>query len=102
MLLFMVGCSYKMNVVRTYEFVSGADHTMPKEQVVTIRVVYIQRDKIHEIARQVFERDGLPFNPPYTYVGFFDYTTRTLYCEKWDAVICGHELFHATDGDWHY
>lgn len=99
--LVLVGCQYSLNAVRTYEFQPGVDHTMPKEQVIQIRVVYIQRDQIHEIARKAFERDGLPFNPPYRFEGFFDYRTRTLYCEKWDAVICGHELFHATDGDWH-
>ena len=96
------GCgSFKWTTVRTYEFVPGVDHTMPKDQAVSIRVVYIAREKIHDIARQAFARDGVPFDPPYRYVGFFDYTTRTLYCEKWDAQLCGHELFHATDGDWH-
>jgi len=99
--MLLLGCSRSIEIVRTYEFKPGVDYTMPKEHTITIKVVYIERDKIHEIARKAFERDGLPFNPSYRYEGFFDYRTRTLYCEKWDAVLCGHELFHATDGDWH-
>ena len=100
-LLVLAACSYEPAVIRRYEFKEGISHTMPTNQVIQIRVVYIEREKIHEIARKAFERDGLPFNPPYRYEGFFDYRMQTLYCEKWDAVICGHELFHATDGDWH-
>ena len=97
----LIGCGRAIKVVRTYEFKPGVDHAMPKEQMIDIRVIYIDRDEIHEIARRAFERDGLPFDPQYRFYGFFDYGTRTLYCEKWDAVLCGHELFHATDGDWH-
>jgi hypothetical protein len=101
-MLLLAGCGPReVKVIRTYEFSPGVNMTMPKGQIIQIRVMYVPREQIHEIARNTFERDGLPFNPAYRYEGFFDYRTRTLYCEKWDAVICGHELFHATDGDWH-
>ena len=101
LLLLTTGCEFNQEMVRTYEFRPGVDHAMPKVQTITITVVYVQRDEIHEIARAAFARDGLPFTPAYRFYGFFDYRTRTLYCEKWDSVLCGHELFHATDGDWH-
>ena len=100
-LALLVGCSDTFKFVRTYEFKPGVDQTMPTRHDVAITVVYMDRDEIHEVARQAFERDGIPFNPPYRFYGFFDYRMRILYCEKWDAVLCGHELFHATDGDWH-
>ncbi len=100
-LLRVCGRPYALAVHRTYPFKPGVDHTMPSEHTITMHVVYTPRETVHDIARQAFERDGVPFAPAYRYTGFFDYKTRTLYCEKWDAAIAGHELFHATDGDWH-
>ena len=99
-LVLLTSCSVKF--VRTYEFRPGVSHEMPSQQDIAITVVYMDRDEIHEVARQIYERDGIPFKPPSRFYGLFDYKTRTLYCEKWDAELCGHELFHATDGDWHY
>ncbi len=98
----LYGCGRHVIVARSYDFKPGVSHAMPAETLITIRVIYVPRETIHEIAMEAFIRDGVPFNPPYRFEGFFDYRTRTLYCEKWDAVLCGHELFHATDGDWHH
>ena len=33
--------------------------------------------------------------------GFYDYSANTLYCEKWNFEVCGHELHHAALGQFH-
>jgi hypothetical protein len=33
--------------------------------------------------------------------GFYDFTTKTLYCSKMDFTVCGHELHHAVLGRFH-
>jgi len=87
-----------------YTFKDGVNHTMPQTQMVGVTVVYLPKDEIHQIALDAFKRDGISIRPEdveYQITGFFDYKTRTLYCELWDAEVCGHELFHATHDDWH-
>jgi len=36
-----------------------------------------------------------------TVKGFYDFTSDTLYCPKWDFEVCGHELHHAVLGHFH-
>ncbi len=36
-----------------------------------------------------------------TLQGFYDFTTNTLYCPKWNFEVCGHELHHAVLGHFH-
>ncbi len=33
--------------------------------------------------------------------GFYDFRTRTIYCNKMDFEVCGHELHHAVLGRFH-
>ncbi len=33
--------------------------------------------------------------------GFYDFSTETLYCPKWNFTVCGHELHHAALGHFH-
>lgn len=100
-LLGLTGCPYKVEVHRTYEFADGVNHQMPTNQALSIMVYYVDKDEIEQIAKDIYERDGLEWDPPYTFYGLFDYKTKTLYCQKWDFHLCGHELHHATDGSWH-
>jgi hypothetical protein len=44
-------------------------------------------------------RDG--FASVKTLRGFYDFTTNTLYCPKWNFEVCGHELHHAVLGQFH-
>ncbi len=36
-----------------------------------------------------------------TVKGFYDFSTQTVYCPKWDFEVCGHELHHAVLGQFH-
>lgn len=37
----------------------------------------------------------------HTVRGFYDFRTRTIYCNKMDFEVCGHELHHAVLGRFH-
>ena len=37
-----------------------------------------------------------------TVKGFFDFATNTIYCQKMDFDVCGHELHHAVLGRFHF
>jgi hypothetical protein len=44
---------------------------------------------------------GQAMSPVKTLQGFFDFTTNTMYCPKWNFEVCGHELHHAVLGHFH-
>ena len=96
------GCGYRIVKTPNYQVKPDMITTMPQQGTVSFNYVYMDRDGIDAMARQIYRDQGLPWPFTYRLTGFFDYQTRTLYCELLDALMCGHELFHATHGDWHY
>ena len=79
-------------------------------QLTNLQVVFLDQESLHqEWTTRTGERgvkfsayrsmDSLPTVK--TLHGFFDFTTNTLYCPKWNFEVCGHELHHAILGHFH-
>ncbi len=74
-----------------------------------LKVVFLDERSLHERWTQVAGRDPIRFTAPMsdstpivkTVRGFYDYSSNTLYCEKWNFEVCGHELHHAALGQFH-
>jgi hypothetical protein len=80
-----------------------------KHVIKSLTVVFLDEDSLLEQWKQVVGRDGVRFksqmNSPVPIVstvqGFYDFTSNTLYCPKWNFEVCGHELHHAALGQFH-
>ena len=74
-----------------------------------LTVVFLDEQSLHERWSQIVGQNPIRFSSPMssttpivqTVRGFYDYTTNTLYCEKWNFEVCGHELHHAALGQFH-
>lgn len=74
-----------------------------------LKVVFLDERSLHERWSKIAGRDPVRFAAPMsnvdpmvkTVLGFYDYSSNTLYCEKWNFEICGHELHHAVLGQFH-
>ncbi len=95
-LVFLTGCAASPRYVEEYE-------------VKQLKVVFLDEQSLHERWTQIAGRAPIQFATPMnsstplvkTVRGFYDYSTNTLYCEKWNYEICGHELHHAALGQFH-
>lgn len=78
-------------------------------EIKQLKVVFLDERSLQERWTQVAGRDPVRFTTPMsstspvvkTVRGFYDYTSNTLYCEKWNFEVCGHELHHAALGQFH-
>lgn len=80
-------------------------------QVKNLNVVFVDQHTLHQewakrtgtagirFGSQVSTRTGVPALT--TVNGFYDFTTQTIYCPKWNFEVCGHELHHAVIGQFH-
>ena len=74
-----------------------------------LTVVFLDEHSLHEQWKQTVGSEAVRFQPQMnsavplvqTVKGFYDFTSNTLYCPKWDFQICGHELHHAALGHFH-
>ncbi|MCA9472641.1 MAG: hypothetical protein MRJ96_00665 [Nitrospirales bacterium] len=74
-----------------------------------LRVVFVDQETLREEWEQHTGRTGIQFTsfhgehaPQIKNIrGFYDLTTKTLYCSKWNFSVCGHELHHAVLGHFH-
>ncbi len=74
-----------------------------------LKVVFLDERSLHERWTHIAGRDPVRFAAPMssadpivkTVLGFYDYSSNTLYCEKWNFEVCGHELHHAALGQFH-
>ena len=74
-----------------------------------LRVVFVDQETLREEWVQRTGREGVQFMPFHgaripqmkNVKGFYDFTTNTLYCSKWNFAVCGHELHHAALGHFH-
>ncbi len=95
-LVFLTGCTSHQRYVEEYE-------------IRQLKVVFLDERSLHERWTHIAGRDAVRFSSPMasstpmvqTVRGFYDYATNTLYCEKWNFEVCGHELHHATLGQFH-
>jgi len=71
-----------------------------------LKVVFLDKRNLHERRMQVAGRDPIRFTAPIrsaapmvkTVRGFYDYSSNTLYCKKWNFEFCEHEIHHAALG----
>ncbi len=80
-----------------------------EHEIKRLNVVFVDQQTLHEEWKNRTGRSGVQFMPSLsggassvkTLRGFFDFTTNTLYCPKWNFTVCGHELHHAALGQFH-
>ena len=92
----MWGCSSSARYVEKYE-------------VKNLKVVFLDQQSMHEEWEKRTGQQGVRFLPRMTtglpavktLKGFYDFSSDTLYCPKWNFEICGHELHHAVLGHFH-
>lgn len=80
-----------------------------EHQLENLHVVFLDQQSLHKQWTARTGQAGVEFvtfhgqsiSPVKTLQGFFDFTTNTLYCPKWNFEVCGHELHHAVLGHFH-
>lgn len=80
-----------------------------KHAIRNLTVVFLDEHSLHEQWKQTVGSDAVRFQPQInsndpivrTVKGFYDFSSNTLYCPKWNFEICGHELHHAALGHFH-
>jgi hypothetical protein len=85
------------------------DRYVEKHVIKSLTIVFLDEDSLREQWKQVAGRDAVRFKsqmnstvPLVSMVrGFYDFTSNTLYCPKWNFEVCGHELHHAALGQFH-
>ncbi len=88
---------------------AGAGSYREDYQLRNLHVVFVDEHTLH---REWEARTGDPgvefmafssqaLHSVKTVHGFFDFSTNTLYCPKWNFEVCGHELHHAVLGHFH-
>jgi len=85
------------------------DRYVEKHVIKSLTIVFLDEDSLREQWKQVAGRDAVRFKsqmnstvPLVSIVqGFYDFTSNTLYCPKWNFEVCGHELHHAALGQFH-
>lgn len=80
-----------------------------KHPIKNLTVVFLDEHSLREQWKQIAGTDAVRFQPQMsstipqvqTIKGFYDFTSNTLYCPKWNFEVCGHELHHAALGHFH-
>ena len=80
-----------------------------KHVIKNLTVVFLDEHSLREQWKQTAGSDAVRFQPHMnsaipqvqTVQGFYDFTSNTLYCPKWNFEVCGHELHHAALGHFH-
>ncbi len=80
-----------------------------EHQLANLNVVFLDQPSLHKEWKARTGTPGVEFVAFHgkilpavkTLQGFFDFTTNTLYCPKWNFEVCGHELHHAVLGHFH-
>ncbi len=92
----MVGCSPQNRYMETHD-------------ILHLNVVFLDDKSIQDMWKSKTGQPGVQFQPwmrgdlaaVKTVRGFYDFSTETLYCPKWNFEVCGHELHHAALGHFH-
>jgi len=85
------------------------DRYLEKHVIKNLTVVFLDEHSLQEQWKQTAGTDAVRFQPQMnspvpliqTVQGFYDFTSQTLYCPKWNFEVCGHELHHAALGHFH-
>jgi len=82
---------------------------METHEISHLKVVFLDDQSLQEMWETKTGQSGTQFQPwmrgdlasVKTIRGFYDFSTETLYCPKWNYEVCGHELHHAALGHFH-
>ncbi len=74
-----------------------------------LTLVFLDEYSLHEQWKRTMGSEAVRFQPQmnstvplvHTVKGFYDFSSNTLYCPKWNFEVCGHELHHAALGHFH-
>lgn len=88
---------------------TGTQRYIEEHEIKQLKVVFLDEQSLRERWAKIAGRAPIQFAMPMTTAdasvktvrGFYDYSTNTLYCEKWNFEVCGHELHHAALGQFH-
>ncbi len=88
---------------------TGSSRYIESHTVSNLNVVFLDEESLREAWTKVTGRPGVEFvqmmakgSPQVkTVKGFYDFSTNTVYCPKWNYEVCGHELHHAVLGQFH-
>ncbi len=92
----LIGCAEQGRYMETHE-------------ISHLKVVFLDDQSLQEMWETKTGQPGTQFQPwmqgnlasVKTIRGFYDFSTETLYCPKWNYEVCGHELHHAALGHFH-
>ena len=82
---------------------------METHEIANLKVIFLDDQSIQDMWKSKTGQPGTQFQPwlrgnlasVKTVRGFYDFSTETLYCPKWNYEVCGHELHHAALGHFH-
>ena len=82
---------------------------METHEISNLKVVFLDDQSLQDMWETKTGQPGTQFQPwlrrdlasVKTVRGFYDFSTETLYCPKWNYEVCGHELHHAALGHFH-
>ena len=82
---------------------------METHEIPNLKVVFIDDQSLKDLWKAKTGKSSTQFQPwlqgglasVKTVRGFYDFSTETLYCPKWNYEVCGHELHHAALGHFH-
>ena len=82
---------------------------METHEISNLKVIFLDDQSIQDMWKSKTGQPGTQFQPwlrgnlasVKTVRGFYDFSTQTLYCPKWNYEVCGHELHHAALGRFH-
>lgn len=94
--LTMIGCTQQAHYMETHE-------------ISHLKVVFLDSQSLRALWESKTGQPSTQFQPWLrggmaslkTVRGFYDFSTETLYCPKWNYEVCGHELHHAALGHFH-
>ena len=94
--LTMIGCAQQAHYMETHE-------------ISHLKVVFLDSESLRTLWESTTGQPSTQFQPwlqggmasVKTVRGFYDFSTETLYCPKWNYEVCGHELHHAALGHFH-
>jgi hypothetical protein len=106
LILTHLGCARSITDIKQFsqKVLKGETH-----EISNLKVVFLDDQSIQDMWKSKTGKPGRQFQPwlrgnlasVKTVRGFYDFSSQTLYCPKWNYEVCGHELHHAALGRFH-
>ncbi len=88
---------------------TNSNRYLENYELKSLKVVFLDEDSLRDEWKLASGRETVRFSSQMnstvpvikTVRGFYNFATNTLYCPKWNFEVCGHELHHATLGQFH-